>query len=388
MGKTIKIYLMDNDTSGRWRIDSDNWNGRAYRIPHTDVNKSIELEGISGPGVYFLFGKDDGQDKPFIYIGESDNVIKRLSESHTFDSDGNSYWTEAVTFITIDKFLDKGKVKYLENRFYNLAVEANRYIVKNGNTPTQSNLDISVIDTLNTFIDNAKLVLSALGYIAFEPSPSNEKEDIHLDEELLYLSRNNGKGGKATGKITSEGFWVLKGSYIYPELASYIKPSIRKDRKKYSSIIKKGIVQEDICFGSPSYAAVFVFGKSSNGLLEWKNKDGIPLKNINTVKEVDHEDLYVLASKKVKAFGKVSGKHFIVCKGSQMCKEETDSCQPYLKELRQKLIKEGKVKNYKFIEDIEFNSSSTAAGVVLGRSCNGLTVWKDANNRCLKDKNK
>ena len=166
---------MDNDASGRWSADLDNWNGKAYKIPHTDLNKCNDLKGINGPGVYFLFGKDDGEDKPFIYIGEVDNVIKRLSQLHTFESNGESYWTEAVIFITNDGYLEKCRVKYLENRFHSLAVEANRYIVKNGNTPTQSNLDISVRDSLETFIENAKLVLSALRYTAFEPSPSNEK---------------------------------------------------------------------------------------------------------------------------------------------------------------------------------------------------------------------
>ena len=388
MGKTIKIYLMDNDASGRWSADLDNWNGKAYKIPHTDLNECSDLKGINGPGVYFLFGKDDGEDKPFIYIGEADNVIKRLSQLHTFESNGESYWTEAVIFITNDGYLEKGRVKYLENRFHSLAVEANRYIVKNGNTPTQSNLDISVKDSLETFIENAKLVLSALRYTAFEPSPSNEKEDIKQDEELLYLRRNNGEGGKGIGKITTEGFWVLKGSYIYPEIASYVNSGIKKARKKYASKIKKGILQEDICFGSPSGAAEFVFGKSSNGLIEWKNKDGISLKNLDDVRENKQDNLYHLASKNVKAYGIAKGKQFIVCKDSDFSEDETKSCHSYVRKIRQKLLKEGKVKDYKFVEDVEFDSPSTAASVVLGRSCNGLITWKDENNQRLKDKTK
>ena len=375
---------MDNDASGRWSADLDNWNGKAYKIPHTDLNKCSDLKGINGPGVYFLFGKDDEEDKPFIYIGESETTLMRLTQPHKFEDNGESYWTEAVVFITTDGYLNKALIRYLEHRFHSLAVEANRYIVKNGNTPNKPHLDIPVIDTLETFIDNAKLVLSALRYTAFEPSPSNEKEDIKQDDELLYLSRNNGESGRGIGKITTEGFWLLKGSYIYPEVASYVSPGIKKARKKYKSKIKKDILQDDICFGSPSGAAEFVFGKSSNGLIEWKNKDGVSLKNINAVKENEQKDLYHIASKIVTAFGNTNGKQFIVCKGSKMRNEETESCKKQIREKRSELIKTGKVKNYTFVEDVEFDNPSLAASVVLGRSCNGLTAWKDANNQSLK----
>lgn len=32
-------------------------------------------------------------------------------------------------------------------------------------------------------------------------------------------------------------------------------------------------------FNSPSYAAAFVIGGNANGLIDWKTKDGITLKN-------------------------------------------------------------------------------------------------------------
>lgn len=58
-------------------------------------------------------------------------------QPHTFEKD-ESYWTEAVAFVTPDGTLEKGRVKYLENRFFTIAMEANRFIVKNGVTPKQS----------------------------------------------------------------------------------------------------------------------------------------------------------------------------------------------------------------------------------------------------------
>lgn len=112
--------------------------------------------------------------------------------------------------------------------------------------------------------------------------PASDKDDFKEDE-LLYFSRNKGKGGKAIGKITDDGFWVLKGSYIYPEVAEYAPTGVVSARKQYSDQIdNKGILQQDICFSSPSYAAAFVCGKNCNGLVEWKNKNGITLKELNS----------------------------------------------------------------------------------------------------------
>ena len=35
--------------------------------------------------------------------------------------------------------------------------------------------------------------------------------------------------------------------------------------------IVEGVLQEDVLFFSPSYAAMFVIGKSANGLTIWKD---------------------------------------------------------------------------------------------------------------------
>jgi hypothetical protein len=406
LGKNINLYLMDGTAAGRWQAALSNWNGMAYKIPRDDLKNCADLPDLNTPGVYFLFGKDDETGMQFVYVGEADDVQKRLLQPHTFEKDG-SYWTEAVIFVTPDGTLEKGRIKYLENRFFTMAAEAKRFLVKNGNTPPQSPMPKQIRDMLEEFILNAKLILPALGYKALEPQPSLAKKDKEEDVKLLYFSRNKGKGGQAIGKITPEGFWVLKGSYIYPHVADYTAAGIKKARKEYgTSIDKRGILQEDICFGSPSYASTFVCGKNSNGLLEWKNINGIPLKNLDSdkteypvlpsqkdepgmlpmnSKEPDNEILH-LAGKKVRATGKIDGDGFIVFKGSEMSQTETKSCQGYLRKLRAKLISEGKVKNGRFTEDVYFNSPSSAAGCITGSSSSGQVMWLFPDGQRLKDK--
>ena len=62
-------------------------------------------------------------------------------------------------------------------------------------------------------------------------------------------------------------------------------PVFFKHGKKRAEAVKldgDGILLEDVLFSSPSYAAMFVVGKSANGLTSWKTKDGRTLKSLES----------------------------------------------------------------------------------------------------------
>ena len=405
LGKTINLYLMDGAASGRWQATLSNWNGAAYKIPRGELKNCSDLPELNNSGVYFLFGKDDESGKQFIYVGEADDVLRRLLQPHTFEKDG-AYWIEAVIFVTPDGTLEKGRVKYLENRFYTIVTEAKRYMVKNGNTPPQSPMPKQIRDLLEEFIINAQLVLPALGHKVFEPLPSSDSGDDNDMDDLLYFARNQGEGGRAIGKLSSEGFWVLKGSYIYPKVAAYTASGIKSAREQYAAIIdKNGILQEDVLFGSPSYASTFVCGKNSNGLVEWKNKNGVPLKKLDIAAQdtapkqrsfakrkkaalgsmPGNKAIFQLAGKKVSATGWISGDGFVVCKGAGCSATETKSCHKWIRDMRARLMAEGKIKDYIFTEDVFFKSTSAAAACVTGRSVNGNIMWLNQEGKTIKE---
>ena len=396
LGKSVNLYLMDRTPFGRWQVKLSNWNGLAYKIFRNELKNCADLTEINTPGIYFLFGKDDESGKKFIYIGEADDVLKRISQPHTFEKDG-SYWNEAITFVTPDGTLEKGRVKYLENRFYMIAKEAGRYIIKNGNTPTQSPMSKQITDMLEEFINNIKFILSTLGYDVFDCNLNVSTKKDTNKEDYLYFIRNNGKGGNAVGKITKEGFWILKGSYIYPKVAEYTSSGIKRDRKLYSKYIdSKGILQENLCFGSPSYASTFVCGKNSNGLSEWKNKEGCSLKEINNdviYKEDDNsfdlntDEKLKLVYKKHYAYGIRDGKGLIVLKDSYFCLEEKKSCSTWIKNLRKEIIESGIIKNGAFIKDYYFKSPSAAAACIIGSNINGKLKWLFKDKAIIDNKN-
>ncbi|WP_274355965.1 GIY-YIG nuclease family protein [Ligilactobacillus salivarius] len=287
-GKSITVYLMDGDSSQRYQVTLDNWNIKAYKIPVGLVAASNSLDSIHTAGVYFLFGYVEGQKS--VYVGEAEDVYWRLTQ-HIPEKDGY-IWDNAVVFIASEiGVLDKARVKYLENRFYNIIKDANSYRLLNRNEPTKSTITKYSEDAMEVVIDNIKLIIPVLGYTPFENLIS-ESEFSSENEEIFYI-KNTKLQAKCRFNLdiymfNSDNpqsglmpFTLLKGSQI-----SNVKSSLRKSLKQLrqecidSNAIKDGILQKDLrCFDSASYVAGFVLGRSSNGSIELRTNDGQTFKD-------------------------------------------------------------------------------------------------------------
>jgi hypothetical protein len=275
--KTLKLFLIDGEPSGRIKCSLANWTGIAYKIPRTALDKCKDMALLKQSGVYFLFGTDKS-DNAVVYIGQAGmrkngkGLLLRIQEPHA----SIDYWTEAIMFTTTNNSFGPTEISYLENRFCNMALQAGRYSVKNGNDPNPGNITEETESELEEFIDYAKIVMGALGHKVFEPiAPSTESGD---DEPLLYLEYGK---GKATGKRTSDGFVVLKGSAINSTLTKSCPERAIKDRQKYAGRIdKNNVLTADLLFSSPSAAAAFVGGASLSGNALWKDAEGKTLKEL------------------------------------------------------------------------------------------------------------
>lgn len=294
-GKSINLFLMDGDAGGRIKCTLANWTGVAYKIPRTALDKCKERDDLKQSGVYFLFGISDETGKGVVYIGQAgarkngEGILNRLQEHKR--SPEKDYWTEAIVFTTSNNSFGPMEISYLENRFCNLAIEANRYEVKNGNDPTSGNITEEKESEMEEFIDYAEVIMGTLGHKLFEPisKPTVKKQDgftISEDTVRLHLERTIKNVGRveASGTQTTEGFVVLQGSHISLVDDDTI-PSVIKERRKKALIDEQGILQEDMLFTSPSYAAMFVIGKSANGLTSWKNTNGQTLKSLESIEE-------------------------------------------------------------------------------------------------------
>ncbi|GFP20683.1 hypothetical protein HKBW3S03_02187, partial [Candidatus Hakubella thermalkaliphila] len=156
-----------------------NWTGVAYKIPRTELDKCKARNDLKQSGVYFLFGTSDQTGDNVVYIGQAgarkngEGILYRLQE-HKRNPD-KDYWTEAVVFTTSNNSVGPTEIGYLENRFCNLVMESNRYIVKNGNDPTSGNITEEKESELEEFIDYAKIVMGTFGHRIFEPLTVNKE---------------------------------------------------------------------------------------------------------------------------------------------------------------------------------------------------------------------
>jgi len=282
--KTIKLFLLDGIPNGRMTCELSNWTGKAYKLPRNMIKDSSSRKELSSTGVYFLFGKPDmTSEKDVIYIGEAENIIKRLSQ-HLNEKD---YWNEAVILISKDDNLNKAHIKYLENRLHQIAVKVNRYEVKNSNTPTQPSISESDQAEMEEFIENIKMLVNVLGFKAFEELIQKPTNDKKVSPNFFIKAT---RGANAQGQQTSDGFVVLKGSEIASSTVDSYPDGWKNSRQELienGTIIEKNgklVFSNDYLFNSPSAAAAIVMGRSANGLMEWKNSKRKSLKDIESVK--------------------------------------------------------------------------------------------------------
>ena len=99
--------------------------------------------------------------------------------------------------------------------------------------------------------------------------------------QLFIKSKRNHFEAVGEFDVKNRKFTILKGARVSQEVSSSTKfrgaktvVSLRAD------CVKNGITTKNITFKSASSAANFITGRSTNGLLVWKNKDSKKLGTI------------------------------------------------------------------------------------------------------------
>lgn len=315
-GKTISLYLMDNDPNGRIKCEVSNWSGVSYRIPRNKVKDCAKRKDLENPAVYFLFGRaETTTSKPQVYIGETQEVYKRLVQHRS----KRDFWNEAVVFMRKDQNLNKGHVKYLENRIHSICHSVDRYDLKNENKPSLPQVSEQIKAELDEYIEYIKVLTSLFGHKLLQPIipvdiPLKEcTEDIsfiHSKKTLKSILRKespNKHSSKllteiqeqhsdyaiydhffikvsgevlAKGILCDDGFMILEGSTVTLKTQASCPNticSLRDELVKVGILTKRNDVyafEEDYLFSSPSTAAKVIMGRNVNGLEVWKTFNG------------------------------------------------------------------------------------------------------------------
>jgi len=263
LGKTIHIYLPDGNPRGIKICDIDSSLVNAVYIPRKELKKVADNEDLKEPGIYFLIKKDEGS-KPEIYIGEAENLYKRLKQQNT----AKGCWNIAIAFTSVKKNgINKAHIKYLESHCYEKASEINKCELKNGNAPKKSKVRESEKDLILRFFNDLKILISVLGYPIFDESEKDKKD--------VFICKI--KEARGEGIYSDDGFIVFKDSTSMVKETPGCNSSISNLRK---SLVDKEILKErgdvyvfteNYTFSSPSAAAGAIHGGHINGWIAWKD---------------------------------------------------------------------------------------------------------------------
>ncbi|GHU49070.1 methionine sulfoxide reductase [Clostridia bacterium] len=292
-GKSINLFLLDGEPSGRIKCTFANWTGVAYKIPRVDLEKCKDRPDLSQSGIYFLFGIDEITGELLVYAGQADvrkngnGLLGRLLE-HKRNAE-KDYWTEAIVFTSKDKdnWLNATEISWLESYFCNLAKKAKRYVVKNSNEPSPGKPIEERISDLEEFAKYVVMIMGVLNHKVFEPVAENKARPTptggQVVEPTMFEIKLGNKDSKnridVQGYETSDGFVLIVGGKIKLEIADSLRNRIKALRSELSGKIDaEGILLDDLLFRSPNEAANFATGYPINAMTAWKTADGRTMK--------------------------------------------------------------------------------------------------------------
>ena len=273
--QTIQIFLPDGSPRSIKIAEITNRTISAVFIPRNKLNQANKRDEIQNVGTYFLFGKNDEHSLQQVYIGESEDCLKRLRD-HNRSKD---FWTHAVVMVSKTSALTKTHVKYLEHLAVKRAQESSRFYTENDKVPAAPFVTESMEADLIDSFDTIQVLLETLGYPLFdtvEEEPTSQKGSFKIE----------GRGIKAQGDLVDDGFIVYKGSeakldtvpscheYLINFRNQLIKDGILINNGKHLSFNKNYV------FSSPSTAGGVVLGRSTNGWTKWKTNNGKTLDEV------------------------------------------------------------------------------------------------------------
>ncbi len=264
MGKTITTYLMTGDPKGPQYVLISNKLCKMIIIPRSNLSIINEREELKTPAFYVLLGESN-EGKPQAYIGETEDFSARV-KNHDYKK---QFWNKALIFVSIGGAMTKADVEYLEYKGVKIAKEENRYILENTQVPKMPNLPEHQRDAMEEFFEDCVFLTSFNGCSLFET------ENVETETRTVYFLPRN--GCNARGIYTADGFIVLKGSHIMKGAAKHYRNPQQREAiiKEYCTEISGELyMNADKLFGSPSTAACFCLGNSSNGWHDWKDEDG------------------------------------------------------------------------------------------------------------------
>lgn len=270
---SIRVFLPNGTPEGVRVLEKSHWTGVGLYIPRGSYpDAKTSRSELKSAGVYVLVGVDDA-GRQTVYIGQSDNLVDRLS-AHYSKRD----WNWLVAFTAKDGSLNRAHYLALESRLIEVATATKRAEVENIDRPVPPKLSEADRADVDSFLEDVLRILPIVGLRAFEMLESPRRK-----RGLLSIK---GRGVAARGYVGADSFVVVKGSQAHAKPTPSCPSTycaIREQLLKASVLEQDGDhyrFTKDKEFSSPSAAGAVVLARATNGYTAWKGDDGKTLREI------------------------------------------------------------------------------------------------------------
>lgn len=284
IGRSIRLFLVDGTSNGLLTAEIMNWTGHILTGPRSKLSELVQRPECGRTGIYFLIGTDpDNNLRSQVYIGESDDVAKRLKQhNRAEDQGGKDFWEKVCLVTSKDQNLTKAHVKYLESQLISIAKGLGRCKLINGTAHDYTNLPESDLADMAFFLEQIRIVLPALGFdflreIIKPSNITNGTINSQLPESIspMFMMKIPKSQSYAYAQEIDGEFFVLKGSKARDSWTG----TERGYNALFNQLVADGILisdedglkifTDDHSFSSPSAAAAVVAGRSANGRRKW-----------------------------------------------------------------------------------------------------------------------
>lgn len=277
--KTIQIFLPGGDPTGIRVAEITTRIVQVIDVPRKLLPDFLKMPESEQVGVYYLVAEPEDGNEPQVYIGQTGDLRTRLPEHDS----KKPFWERALVLISRTQSLTQTHALFLEWLSIQASRKVGRYVDSNGNAGSRPHTPAPMEADCHEVFETGKALLSTLGHPLFDEVAPAAKDTSPSD--YFYCTAG---GAKAKGLYTTNGFVVLEGSVGRKDNVPSITGT--SDANFRDKLVTNGVmkVEGDTVvfvksheFRSPSMAAVAVLGRTANGWLEWKDKDG---KTLDAVK--------------------------------------------------------------------------------------------------------
>ena len=270
--KTIQIFLPGGDPRGVRVAEITTRIVQVLEVPRSLLPDFLAMPESDQVAVYFLVGQGDEVEEPRVYVGQSGDLRARLTQHHK----QKDFWERALVMVSRTDSLTQTHALFLEWHCMQAIQKAGRYVAENGNKGVRPHTPAPLeADCLEIF-ETGHMLLATLGYPLFD---AVAKGAAGAGESQVFYCKSSGADGR--GLYTADGFVVLKGSRGRKEVVASLvgTPSAaqRETLTEAGVLAVDGdtlVFTRDHLFRTPSGAAIALLGRTANGWVEWKSKDG------------------------------------------------------------------------------------------------------------------